>query len=132
MHEKSKLWNGTETLQQMMLSEYQLGIWNLNAKNNKKKLGKEAKGTWQYTYSSSCRAIQRMVWLMSFMAMLFDLLVNTDKTFAVCCGDSYKHAFGAHHPYVIQTASWAVIKWVGSREWMSTQLGIKDLKVDLA
>ena len=65
---------------------------------------------------------------MTFMAHFFVQLVTTDKYLPNCISESYKVAFGPNHSYVIQTAAWAAMKIVGSREWMMGKLGITNLK----
>ena len=101
LHEAAGRWQPGMTVQEMALWEKAQDIAKLNGKDNKKHVDKSKKDSWEWTYASSARQTVRMARLTDFCTQMFTLLLTTEKTLNQCCSDSYKHAFSAHHPYVI-------------------------------
>lgn len=127
-HIKEQNWTAETSLQEMILWEGQKDYATLNGKNNSKKLGKAAKDTWQYTYISTARSVVRMARLTDFCQFFFNQLLTSEKTLNQCCSEAYKHAFSAHHPYMIQGAAWAAIKMVPGRDFLLQQFKISSFQ----
>ena len=74
------------SLNAMIDEEIKLGVSNLNGKNNKKKLDKSKKGSWEWDYTASAICVKHMFMLTKFVAQLLDNLINQPSfTFVESC-----------------------------------------------
>ena len=101
----------------------------LNSENNSKKLPKDKKGSWEWTYVSTGRHLVRMHWLTNFVKTLFDILTtNEEATLSKALTDSYEVAFAPNHPLIIRTAAKLAMKAAGSKETLKKNLNLQSDK----
>ena len=101
----------------------------LNGENNSKKLPKDKKGSWEYTYTSTGRHLVRMHWLTNFVKTLFDILTtNEGATLSKALTDSYEVAFAPNHPLLVRTAAKLAMKAAPSKETLKKNLNLQSDK----
>jgi len=99
-----------ESIQELLITEIQLEIHELNGDNNKKKGHKKD----EYSkYISACRTFLRLLWFLEYLIDVFENVMKDDGNGEIkkILGDSYNKVLAPHHGFLVRKAVGAALSF---------------------
>lgn len=103
------------TIQEIIETEINLNIHELNGENNSDKGHK--KKTKFYGYTSGTRTLLRLTWFLDFFSNIIkNCFEMTDKSFTDCVRAAYDKALAPHHPWLVRKGASLGISFAPSKK----------------